>query len=260
MNELKWILPSSVSRELAADEMKEWAKSGILTPFNFLSAKELQKLKGIYVPYLLYSCEMEGQIFGCGKKKVKQITSNEVMVRIEEYDIDKKAEASYENIPVCVSKTIEAAEMEVPGTFDFSRLKPFEEKYLKDFSLEGEKAGEVGAAALAARCDAEAEKLRKRLKKDFANQMKQAAAEDYDELSAEAESADILKERAICAYLPIWIYKYQYLGKQHTVIMNGENGEVSGKLPKSIGKTIALFVIAAAVVFFAAMVLGGGLI
>jgi hypothetical protein len=61
---------------------------------------------------------------------------------------------------------------------------------------------------------------------------------ERDECASEVERLTSVETRvsnrqsAVC-YLPVWLYNYQYDGKQYRVLVNGHTGEIVGDRPVS---------------------------
>ena len=57
--------------------------------------------------------------------------------------------------------------------------------------------------------------------------------------------------------LPVWIAKYSHKGQLHRLLVNGQTGEVVGKIPRSMAKVASLIALGVLVASAIAAYMGG---
>lgn len=56
-----YVLPFAIDKEKAKDIFLQWLKQKRFVPKDFYSPEQIEKLTGVYFPYWLYSCQVEGK-------------------------------------------------------------------------------------------------------------------------------------------------------------------------------------------------------
>ena len=103
------------------------------------------------------------------------------------------------------------------------KTKSYNRRYLSNWSAETYEV-ELSKAALEARSrayDAEKKKIKRSM---------------YNLRSFSTSSADLAITSYKLLLLPLWMTTYPYERKDHTVLINGQNGEVYGEMPKKVKK------------------------
>ena len=214
------ILPFAISKEKAVDILKKEFGKRILTPDSFLSHSTLECLEGSYVPFWLY--DYQAKINYEGKAtKVRVFRSGQYEVtETSHYQVTRKLDIDFDKIPVDASKRMADDIMELMEPYEYKALQNFEEKYMSGFQ------GEVVNFS----SSEEEERAKVRARKD-AEIMLNETITGYTTCVPLHKDINLMKTRAHFALMPVWVYRYNFRGKEFIYHVNGQTGKVIGKTP-----------------------------
>ena len=238
------ILPFKISEKEAKDHFKSWKKSGPLTPKSFKEATA-RKVSGCYVPFWLYDYEVRVSMTAEAKRTEKTTANNAERTTTEKYEVVRDTLAVYNDVPEVASENFPDASMKILEPFEAKDFQTFTAPYLAGYSAE-----HFTKSAQDLR-----EKVQAELRQD-AEEATKATITGYDQLSVTVSNTVFQNERVENVLLPVYKLDYDYQGKKYPIFMNGQTGEIQGKLPKSKLKILLWFLIPLAAVFLIAMILG----
>ena len=197
-------------------------KRRLFAPISFLSDKTLEGMKGAYVPFFLYDFFAESEYRGEGTKVRSWRSGNYDYTETSYYEVERRMEASYDNIPADASYEMNDYTMDLMEPYDYSDLVSFDPKYLSGFF--GEIYNDTS--------DKFVERARKKASESAESLMKQSIS-GYASLRADVDRTVLTDQKVDYALFPVWIYKYKYGGKDYNYYVNGQTGKVIGKTPVS---------------------------
>ena len=239
----QYMIPFKVSREKAEEAFLNWAGKGKWTPFGFVSKENVKKLTGLYVPFWLFNIkahiDIEGTAEDVSISGDKQITSH--------YEIKRSGDVEWRNIPLDGETRIDDKLMEAIEPFNFQKLIPYDYDYIPGFYAD--------------RYDQDAKALAWRATQRGMNGMdqviKNSIGRKYDRHKITKNRSTITSMEANYALLPVWFMSYKYHNQMYYFAMNGQTGEVAGKVPVStVKKTAFFFVVLAIAAVVARFILG----
>lgn len=242
------VIPFKFDKKEAQNKFREWAGSGLLTPASFKSQAVMDKVSGVYVPYWLYSYDTAVDITADCTREFSWRDGNIETITTEHYNVNHSTTGRYENVPYDASEKMPDDSMAVLEPFDYSELREFKMPYLSGYMAE--KFNHDAAAF--------AEKVRAGLAPDILDASVNTI-DHYDSVNVLSSNVQFLNEKTEYVMCPIWTLNFKYGGKTYPLYMNGQNGKIDGVLPRSKGKTAALFAIAFAAFFLITLLLGGTL-
>ena len=243
----KYMIPFSVGRDRAENLFIEWAKGGRWTPMNFVSQKNIAKLTGLYVPFWLFDYIIDVDVKGKGTDS--SVSGN--VKTISDYEFNVKGTMVLDNIPLDGETRIDDDLMEAIEPFNMEKMISYDYKYLPGF--------------FADRFDLDADALKSRAfrrGRQYIDQFVKTKIRKYDSYSITHNDTTFKEVRADYALLPVWFMSYKYLGKYYYFAINGQTGEVAGKLPISPLKRLVFFFVLLAVLALVvrgvmALIMGG---
>ena len=125
----QYMIPFKYSRKSAEEAFIKWAGKGKWTPFGFVSKKNVEKMSGLYVPFWLFNIKATIDANGTGTK-VRYRGDDEI---IETFNFARKAQLSWDHVPLDGETRIDDALMEAIEPFDFDALIPYDYRYLPGF-------------------------------------------------------------------------------------------------------------------------------
>lgn len=221
------IIPFSVSKDMAVTAMESEFRKRIFTPASFLSEKTLKELNGFYVPFFMYDFDAESVFVGTGTKVRRWRSGNYDYTETSYYEIRRRMQASYDNIPVDASYSMDDTKMDLMEPYDYSELMGFNPKYLSGFF------GEI--------YNDTKDKFADRAKKKAvasASTLLHESIKSYATVSSTVDETTLRDGKVDYTLFPVWKYTYAYAGKTYDFFINGQSGKVIGKTPVSLSKVI----------------------
>lgn len=241
------ILPFHMDRTDAETAFKKWCRKGRFAPKGFVSAKNIQRLKGMYVPYWLFHFDTKVEILAKATNVRIFRQGDYEITETEFYDIHRAYELQYQNIPYDGSSCLEDEEMAKLEPFNFNELRIFDMPYLAGFESSSYDFDDKELAPAAK------DKVSR-----YASDYAQGAVSGYTTVSISQRQIDFKKEEEEFIFVPIWFVDYNYHGKVYKFMMNGQNGRIAGKPPVSrmkigiwwAGLSSAFFILSLIVSYF----------
>jgi len=239
----QYMIPFKISRQKAENAFLKWAGGGKWTPFGFVSKENVKKLTGLYVPFWLFNIkahiDVEGTAEDVSYSGDKQITSH--------YEIKRVGDVEWKNIPLDGETRIDDKLMEAIEPFNFANMIPYDYDYIPGFYAD--------------RYDQDAQALAKRATdRGIAGMdqvIKKSIGKKYDRHRITKNRSTITSMAANYALLPVWFMSYKYHNQMYYFAMNGQTGEVAGKVPVSkVKKTAFFFIVLAIAAVIARFALG----
>lgn len=237
------VIPFKVGRDEAVSAFYKWCKNGRFTPISLMKDSRVEKMTGLYIPFMLFDCDVDMDI-SAETNTVNFIhsggrQSNYITKTTSFYKLIRKNKIRWEKIPFDGAVAVDDALMEDIEPFDYSAIEKFEMKHLTGFLSDkfDESTGTLE------------EKLKKRLKQ-YCKTFFESTVSQYSELSNIADQSVYYEPISRYTLFPVWMLNYKYLGKNYTFAMNGQTGKVAGKPPVSIGKIIFLGIVSLPVIAF----------
>lgn len=238
-NRPELILPFAISKEKAVEILKKEFGSRLLTPDSFLSHATLECLEGSYIPFWLYDymsrVDYEGKA-----TKVRTFRSGQYEVtETSHYRVTRKLDIQFDKIPVDASKRMANDIMDLMEPYEYQALLNFEEKYMSGFQ------GEIVNFS-----DAEEEERAKQKARNDSESLLNETILGYTTCVPLHKDIRIERQKARFALMPVWVYRYNFRGKDYVYHVNGQTGKVIGKTPTDKRKA---WWYSAAVAFMAGM-------
>ena len=219
------IIPFRVSKEKAMSLYDEFLQSADKVPKDFSSAKVRERIKGIYMPAWMVSGQLKTDISATGIRMEDGIQAC--------YDLSRTLTFSLENVPFSGSKKLGQRMFEALEPFNMSEATDFKTAYLQGFyAYKYESLPENMIDKIETRID---DYGRECGKKSWDNQ--------YNVASDQYQTALTGVDVKYCL-VPVWFMCYEYEGLYYHFVVNGQTGEVCGRLPQKEsfrGKVISKF-------------------
>ena len=130
------ILPFSIERKQAEEMFLSWIRKKKFVPTSFYTEKQIEKLSGVYFPYLMYSCKVDGQIRAEAEKDRTWVTGNTRYTEHNRYQVERSGCLDVKNLTrnALSGSNRELVEGVLP--FDSDKMVPFQTGYLSGFLAE----------------------------------------------------------------------------------------------------------------------------
>ena len=227
-----YVIPFRYEKKDAVEALKKYYKGKTLLPGSFNSSNHLEEIKGVYVPFWLYS----GHVDAAGRYDAHQdetfIRGEYQVTRSKHYEVDREGTISFSRIPVDASSKMPDDLMD--------SIEPFDYKAITDFSLA------YMPGYLANKYDVSARECGK-----HAGERARRTAEDallgtvtgYSGVTTRTHQEKIHNEKTEYAILPVWLLSTKWQGQNFLFAMNGQTGRMIGNLPISRAKQLFWFLV-----------------
>lgn len=229
------VIPFKTEKKAAINAFVGLSKGRPLMPKGFNNKDNIEKIRGIYIPFWLYDFTVSGNLNCKGEKVTSWIRGNTRYIKTDYYSLLRSGSMELERIPVDASTRFDNSIMNSIEPFDYKEMVPYNHAYLSGF--------------LAERFDDNEEIT---LKNATERAKKTAELTMYND--SVGYTAKIITENTLTptntkreyALLPVWMVNVKYEDKMHIFAMNGQTGEFIGDIPldkkKAIIIGISLFV------------------
>lgn len=226
------VIPFKKTKEEAIEAFKGLSKGRPLMPKDFNNEKNIEKIRGIYIPFWLFDINNSGDI-NMNATIVKSWTLGDVhYTQTDYYRLIRGGTMDYIKVPVDGSTRFDNDIMNTIEPFDYNELETYNHAYLSGFYAE--------------RYDQEPDVVFPEAADRSINSTKEMLKNDTKYYTTKIITENNLvateKERYY-ALLPVWMVNVKYKDKMYLFAMNGQTGEFIGNIPLNVGKAILYFMI-----------------
>ena len=204
------IIPHSFDQERADKILGEWMRSSRIKP-----EAECEPPRGVYLP--LWTFDLGGEIDYVGET-VDQDDLQFGRKRPKMVRVNDSYPVQINDLPIPASRKLSAVFLRLIPSFELRGIKPYDPRYLASWPAE---VYDIPMAE--ASLDARVQGL-SRYKRDLPGLL--------DPIKViSTSSAKMTVESFRLNLLPVWVREIQFDGRQHLVLINGQNGTVASDLP-----------------------------
>jgi DNA-directed RNA polymerase subunit RPC12/RpoP len=233
-----YLIPFKVDKKQAISAFKEYYKGRKLLPRSFESDNHIEEIKGVYVPFWMFSGTVEGAADYDARKEDRRRAGDEEIVRTEYFDVHREGTMRFEKIPVDASTKMPDDLMDSIEPFDYKELRPFAMEYMPGY--------------LANKYDVDRKESRARASERATSTFRSAlqnTVKGYSSVSVKDHHEKTTPEKTEYGMLPVWMLSSNWEGKTYLFAMNGQSGKMIGDLPVSKAKLAAWVIGVFAAVF-----------
>ena len=224
------IIPFNIKKEQIPKLFKDFCKNKKLLPKTFFTDGQLSNAVGVYVPFWLFSCKIEGKVNLKGDRVRHYSDSSYNYTERSTYLLAREGEMEFEKIPVDASTKMENDLMDSLEPFDWNKLIDFNDAYL--------------AGYVSDRFDSDPDTELPRANDRMINTANSTFASDetsYSNIRIQDNAMKITKSDVKYAFLPVYLLNYKYKDKKYRFAINGQTGKIIGDLPISKQKSFLYF-------------------
>lgn len=225
------VVPFKIAREDAKDRFVSWIGKKKYVPAAFFSKKQIEKLSGIYFPYWTYDCTMQGNLNGTARDIRVWRTGDVEYTETKVFSVRRSGEIDLRDISRNALKKSQGKMMEGILPFNLKEAKDFHTGYLSGFQAEIK--------------DMEKETFEPEVRTEvtgYAKNLLSNSVTSHTSFSIDNFHTDITEGKWHYVLFPVWVLTYRSGKEMYYFAMNGQTGEVCGKLPvdtKKLGVTCA---------------------
>lgn len=232
------IIPFKKKKEDAIKAFQEISKGRPLTPKTFNDEKNIEKIRGIYIPFWFHSFKVSGEITMNANQYEYWQTSTRSYTRTKVYELIRGGTLNFESVPTDGSTRFDDALMNSIQPYNYDELVPYNHAYLSGF--------------LAERYDVESNDTRKLVEPSILEDSKNTLMNTTRKYTIKTIKSNTLKTedyKVEYALLPVYMVNVKYAGKMYTFAMNGQTGEFIGDIPTDKRKALLLFIAIFSILF-----------
>ncbi len=227
-----YVIPFAIDRQRATEIFMGWLRKKRYVPSDFAGPEQIEKMTGVYFPYWLYSCKVDGSLAAEGLRIKMWQTGNIQYTETQKFDVSRKGTMGIDHVTRNALKKADRRLAEGVMPFETKDIKPFSMGYLTGFFAE--------------KRDMEQEVFSLEVEKevrDFAAASLKGSVGDYNSLNVRSQNTAVREPKWEYALLPVWTltYKERKTGKIYYFACNGQSGKVCGQLPVDSRKLWILF-------------------
>lgn len=242
-----YVIPFAIEKEKAADIFQLWMKKKRFVPKAFYSEDQIEKISGVYFPYMLYSCRAEGSLTARADRLRVWVSGGRRFTETQTYEVRREGSMPVKFVPRNALKKANRELVEGVLPYETEKMKPFSMSCLSGFLAERRDMGEQEFQS-----EVESEV------RSFAEDTLKNSITSYDSVRTQENYVRLEDEKWEYALLPVWTLTYHDEAKNqmYYFTINGQTGKVCGKLPVDRYKLMLLFAEIFLPVFFAMLIVG----
>ena len=222
-----FIIPFKKEKEEAITAFKSLSKGRPFVPKDFNDPNNIEKIKGIYIPFWLYDIFVDGSIV-CDAHNVQSWRSGNTMyTKTSYYKLYRSGSMQYLKVPVDGSTRFDNAIMNSIEPFFYQDLIPYNHGYLAGFFAE--------------RYDVSIQDAFPDANTRCINTSKEILMNDCVGYGSKVITENKLSSKVTdkkYVLLPVWMVNVKYKDKLYIFAMNGQTGEFIGDIPLDKKKVI----------------------
>lgn len=224
------VIPFKLNRDQAVAALEKYYKGKIFLPKSFKDHNHIEEIKGVYVPFWLCDCKMEGKAMYTGENVRSWRDGDYDVTETTYFNVLREGNLDFEMIPVDASSKMPDEHMDAVEPFDYSELKPFSTAYLPGFLADKYDVSQNDSMA----------RISERAENSIKAEMKDTVR-GYSMVVTDNENFSFENKGIKYALLPVWMLSTRWKDKNFLFAMNGQTGKLIGDLPVDKGKFWGLF-------------------
>ncbi|MBE6598448.1 MAG: hypothetical protein E7638_03285 [Ruminococcaceae bacterium] len=240
------VIPFKVTKEAAEAALKSFYEGKFFLPKSFKSENRISEIKGVYVPFWIYDCDVDADFCYDATKSHTWSDSRYIYTKTDHYTVKRRANIRFEKIPADGSSKADDSYMEAIEPYDYNALVPFDKAYLSGF--------------LADKYDIDSAEMKPRIEERTgasADSYLRSTVTGYDTVMEKSRTLKHDNTTVKYGLFPVWMLNTTYNGKMYQFAMNGQTGKMVGNMPCDKAKYWGTFVVTAAAAMLIAVLIGG---
>ena len=225
-----WVIPFKLDKQAAMDALAAHYKHKLFLPKSFKTANQIEKVRGVYVPFWLFNAKVNAECRFEGRNSTSHRSGDYIVTETAHYDVRRYGNLTFERVPTDASRKMPDDLMDSLEPYDYGELAPFSAAYLPGY--------------LADKYDVSVEENDDRADRRCAASALDAMRADvhgYQTVTTVSSETFIDRGKVEYALLPVWIIKTKWGKKDYLFAMNGQTGKFAGNLPVDKGKYWGFF-------------------
>ena len=218
------IIPFQIKGDRAKQMLEQFCKGKHLLPKGFKDKSYLKNLKGRYLPYWLFDCNVNADMDYTGTRTRAWSSGDYDYVETSYFLVKRSGKMEFYHIPVDGNTAMEDETTESVEPYDYSQLTEFNPAYLAGYDTD--------------KYDVESKTAQARAKERLYNSAEsvvRGTVHGYDTVTVRHRHLASENSKVSYALLPVWLFETVYRGKNYQFAINGQTGKMVGELPVDMG-------------------------
>ena len=225
------LIPFRLDKQAAINALKMYYRGKKFLPKAFSEQNHIEEIQGVYVPFWLCDCKVEGSIHYHATNISTWREGDYKVTETKHYQVDRSGGIEFRQIPVDASTKMPDAHMDAIEPYDYSDLRPFSSAYLPGFLAD---KYDVNQQESLPRIQSRAE--------NSAEMEMRNTVKGYSTVTATSKNLNFSHSGMKYALMPVWMLSTKWKDQNFLFAMNGQTGKLVGDLPIDNGKRVAWFV------------------
>lgn len=239
-----WIIPFKKEEKDARTAFRNISKGRPLCPKGFNDEKNIEKIRGVYIPFWLFDFMSQGELDCDGINVRTWRVGDTQYTETKKYNLERAGSMHFTRIPRDGSTRFADDIMDSIEPFNYEELVKYNHAYLSGFLAEKyDVPAEEAAKDAGARANQSATNT-------MYNDMKTCSTKTIRNNTI--TSTETRREYVL---LPVYMVNVNYGGKMYTFAMNGQTGEFIGDIPVD-KKKACLYAIGIFLALFTLIIIG----
>ena len=214
------VIPFKLDKKAAREKLAAFYKGKKLLPKSFATENHIDEIRGIYVPFWLYSCKADANIRYRATRTRIWSDSKYNYTETSFYSVIRKGFLEFSNVPVDGSSKMPDDIMESIEPYNWNEAVDFNTAYL--------------AGYLADKYDVDSDECISRANYRIKNSTESSFAQTvhgYSTVTPESSHVSVGDGTVKYGLLPVWLLNTTWNGEKYIFAMNGQTGRLIGDLP-----------------------------
>ncbi len=218
----EFVIPFRVTKKEAENAFREHYRKKLLVPSKFKTESRIAEIKGVYIPFWLFSGSATGDVEFDAENTRTWISGKYRITETDHYRLYRSGRMDYENVPFDGSSKADDVYMEAVEPFRYGDAVPFSPAYLSGFLADKYDVYHTDGAP----------RVRDRVENSLVSLIS-GTITGYDSVSAASKNVAVRQDEPRYAMMPVWMLSTEYKEKIYRFAMNGQTGKFVGEAPVS---------------------------
>lgn len=214
------IVPFQITKEEAKERFLSWIRSKTYLPPAFYAPSQIELLSGIYFPYWTLDCTLQADLHAKAFDVRVWRSHDTEYTETKTYAIHRLGKITLQELSRNALSKSQGKMLEGILPFDLKKAQPFRLSFLSGFQAE---IKDLEKETFLPDLQEEVDRYAKNLLLDTITTHQNVTTDSYRTYNTEHLWQYVL--------LPVWILTYRHQNETYYFAMNGQTGEICGRLP-----------------------------
>ncbi len=239
-----FVIPFKTEKKDAEDAFAGLSKGRIFTPKDFTDKTNIEKIRGIYIPFWLFDYFIDEDAVINATKVRTWVVGDTHYTETQTYEVLRQVNMKFHKIPIDASTRFDNDIMDTIQPYNYEELVDYNHAYLSGFYAERFDQKEEELA------DTVRQRVMATSRKEIMNSLR-----GYSTTRFKDDTCNLTRQDIKYALLPVWMVNVKYKDKMYLFAMNGQTKEFIGNIPVDYKKAILLTLLVLGVTFIIAFVI-----